>query len=137
LQADLLHHRSRVAEAMALLLTAKFLIHVVPLGWWRRSLGEVRNSVSIPKDADTPTPVVTAVNRAALRLPGEYVCLPRAMAVQWMLRRRGISASLVFGIAADQQHGALHALHAWVESGGTTIIGGSEQVYHRGLVLSH
>lgn len=136
MRLDLSHHRARVAEAMVLLLMAKFLVHVVPLRWWRRSLGEVRNSAGSTVNADTAIPVVSAVNRAALRLPGDYVCLPRAMTVQWMLRRRGIASALVFGIARDMKQGQLHDLHAWIEVGDNIVIGATpERSYARGLAL--
>jgi transglutaminase-like putative cysteine protease len=48
------------------------------------------------------------------------VCLPRAMATQAMLRRRGIASRLCLGVARD---GRSLAAHAWVEVGQQVIIG--------------
>lgn len=80
--------------------------------------------------------VGAAVMRAAERLPGTYVCLPRAMAVQWMLRRRGRPSTLVLGIQPEYASGDLHALHAWVEAGDQVIIGSDPtRTYARGLTL--
>jgi hypothetical protein len=50
-------------------------------------------------------------------------CLPRALAAQCMLRRRGIASRLCLGVA--RSGGAL-AAHAWVEIGSKTIVGGAE-----------
>jgi hypothetical protein len=50
-------------------------------------------------------------------------CLPRALAAQAMLRRRGIASQLCLGVARD--NGALSA-HAWLELGQAIIVGGNE-----------
>ena len=49
-------------------------------------------------------------------------CLPQALAAQALLLRHGYPADLRIGVARDQ--GRLEA-HAWVESGGQIVIGGS------------
>ncbi len=114
----------RVAEAMLLLVLAKFLIDHLRFGRWRHMLGKMeKTAASLPLDPKAIRPIIVAIYRATARLRGEYVCLPRAMAVQWMLRRRGIVSTLVFGIARDLKMGSLHDLHAWVEVGGTIVIG--------------
>lgn len=51
------------------------------------------------------------------------LCLPRALAAQTMLRRRGIASRLCLGVA--REGGALRA-HAWVEVEGRTMVGGAE-----------
>jgi hypothetical protein len=125
-----------VAEAAILLLLAKSLIWWVPMGLWRRTLGAVGGLPTHATRRVEAMPLVAAVERAGQRLPGEYVCLPRAMAVQWMLRRRGIGSALVFGIARDMKVGQLHDLHAWVEVGDSIVIGAMpERSYARGLAL--
>lgn len=50
-------------------------------------------------------------------------CLPRALAAQAMLRRRGIPSRLCLGVA--RQDGELIA-HAWVEIGQDKVVGGAE-----------
>ena len=52
------------------------------------------------------------------------LCLPRAMAVQAMLRRRGIASRFCLGAARD---GQVLAAHAWVELGDEIIIGGGAE----------
>jgi hypothetical protein len=46
------------------------------------------------------------------------LCLPRALAVHAMLRRRGIASRLCLGVARDGQK---LIAHAWVETGETTV----------------
>jgi hypothetical protein len=58
-------------------------------------------------------------------------CLPRAIAVQAMLRRRGIASRLCLG--ATREAGAL-AAHAWIELGDEIVIGGAEQPRYTNIV---
>ncbi len=128
-------HRLRVVEAMGLLLLARFLIILVPMRYWRSTLGRI-GTATIGGGGDACRHVIAAVLSGAQRLPVEMVCLPRAMAVQWMLRRRGVPSALVFGILPQLGSGDIHALHAWVESGGQTVIGDDPtREYRRGLSL--
>lgn len=121
---------------MALLLLARVLILLVPLRRWRGSLGRVAPAPSGTSVNIVHRRVVRAVLRATSWLPGDYVCLPRAMAVQWMLRRRGQSSALVFGVLPEHASGDMHALHAWVEVGGEVIVGADPtRTYARGLAL--
>ena len=50
-------------------------------------------------------------------------CLPRALAAQAMLRRRGIASKLCLGVARED--GALSA-HAWIELGQEVVVGGEQ-----------
>jgi hypothetical protein len=67
--------------------------------------------------------VVWAVTAAAERIPGPPTCLSRALAVQAMLARRGYPSRLHVGVTRDGQ-GKVEG-HAWVESEGQILIGGS------------
>ena len=49
-------------------------------------------------------------------------CLPRALAAQAMLRRRGIASRLCLGVA---RQGSELLAHAWVEIGKDKIVGGA------------
>jgi Transglutaminase-like superfamily len=133
---DVARNRARVAEAMLSLIVAKFLIDYVRFGRWRNSLGAVDNVTQCATNIASIYPVIRAVRRATERLRSEYVCLPRAMAVQWMLRRRGTPSTLVLGLARDMNAGALIGVHAWVEVSGTIVIGAMpDRDYVRGLAL--
>ena len=129
--------RARVAEAMVLLVIALLLVRLAPMRWWRRSLGRMAPSAASGSSTIAHRRIARAVVRATGWLPGEYVCLPRAMTVQWMLRRRGLPSALVFGVErGGLASGDLHALHAWVEAGDDILIGEDPtRTYVRGLTL--
>jgi len=61
--------------------------------------------------------VVTAVDRAGRYVPGG-TCLPQSVALAWLLRRRGVDASVCIGTRKD--YGRFEA-HAWVEVAGVAI----------------
>ena len=63
------------------------------------------------------------VRAVARRLPVEVVCLPRAVAAHWMLRRRGISSQVVFGVRRAAP-GRAPDYHAWLTVDGDTVMGG-------------
>lgn len=118
-RAELWLHRLRVAIAMALLCWARLLIAWVPLDRWRGKLGNARGHRSTP-DARQ---LATQVERAAARLPFESKCLPRAMVLSWMLRRKSIAHTVVFAVRPPHLRNSSDALHAWVEVEGSKIIG--------------
>ncbi|MBK6454749.1 MAG: lasso peptide biosynthesis B2 protein [Gemmatimonadetes bacterium] len=61
-----------------------------------------------------------AVATAARHLPWKPVCLPQAVAAQWMLRRIGIPSTLYLGIDPNGNYDA----HAWVRAGAEIVTGG-------------
>jgi hypothetical protein len=67
--------------------------------------------------------VGAVVARDAHRVPWRPTCLPQALAVQRMLRRRGIPARLHLGVGAIADAEA----HAWVTVGHKAVIGASER----------
>lgn len=132
------HHRLRVAEAIVLLLLARACVAFLRFGTWRRWVGKASPCVDTARHASAPNPIsracTQAVERAALRLPGS-LCLPQAMALQWMLRRRQQPSTIVLGAAAGQDRGSVNMLHAWVEQGGTILLGDSGGVHRPVLQL--
>jgi hypothetical protein len=69
------------------------------------------------------------IDEAAWFLPCETVCLPRAIAAQVLLRRRGIGTTLYYGAATLPERGL--TAHAWVQDGSQVIVGRSDgQDYH-------
>ncbi len=122
--------RLLVAEAVAWLILARLLIAGPRLGWWRRWLGPVAAGplATIPSAADCH--LAKAVGRAAVRLPGGARCLPQAMALHWMLRRRSRPSQLVIAALPGMVRGGLDSLHAWVETGGAILIGELDQPFH-------
>ena len=64
---------------------------------------------------------VSAVRRVNPHLPWRSVCIHQGLALQWLLRRRGFPARLLYG--TNMADGKLQA-HVWVELNGEAIIGG-------------
>jgi hypothetical protein len=122
-------HRIRVAEAAILLIVARALVAWVPFRWWRSSLGAMQDPkfgdavALIPSQAAAARAVARALERADSRLPLHFKCLPRAMATQWMLRRRSIPAAVVLGVLVAESRGTINDLHAWVTTGNCVLIG--------------
>jgi hypothetical protein len=106
---------------MALLCGARLLVDWVLLARWRRSLG-LSAGVS-GDDARTAWATAADVEWAAKRLPFETKCLPRAMAVSWLLRRERIGHAVVVAVRPPEMRGSDDALHAWVEVAGETLVG--------------
>lgn len=82
----------------------------------RRAFGAVSASPRDPRD------LATAVERAAARVPFAQNCLAKALAAQAMFERRGMDCRVRVG--ARRGAGAW-AAHAWLESGGRTLLGAS------------
>jgi transglutaminase superfamily protein len=71
-----------------------------------------------------------AVETAARYVPWRAVCFQKGIALQWMLRRRGVDARLHYGVGRDEA-GDLKA-HVWVGANDHIIIGGEEaELYQR------
>jgi hypothetical protein len=120
--------RLLVAEALLLLVLARLLVAGPRFGMWRRWLGLVGQSVSgDPIQSDWQ--LACAVERARQWLPGQAKCLPQAMALHWMLRRRRRPSVLVIATLPGALRGNLDDLHAWVEIGQTVMIGQSDQPF--------
>lgn len=80
--------------------------------------------------------VARVVRRVARHVPFPVVCLPQAMAAQWMLRRRGIPSRLFFGArrrlrpeSAPHTDGSASGMdfHAWLTVGDDCVLGGAER----------
>ena len=115
------HQRAMAVEAVACLLLARVVVHRVPMRYWRGRIDGTEEGAT-PARRLLGRTVGTMVRRVACRLPVRAVCLPRAMAAQWMLRRRGVSSRLMFGVrrgAADRRL----EYHAWLTVGGECVIG--------------
>jgi hypothetical protein len=113
--------RQRTLRAMALLCGARILVNWVPLARWRRFLG--LSAGASRKDAEIARAAAADVEWGAKRLPFETKCLPRAMAVSWLLRRKRIGHAVVVAVRPPEMRGSDDALHAWVEVAGETLVG--------------
>ena len=133
-----MHSLSRFVRLSApeqrLLVEAMFLLAAIGPGLWllpfetvRRLLARVARTPAGLREVDLPSTqsVVWAVTVASRYVPraGSGACLTQALAAQTMLARRGHQALLRIGLTKDEER-RLQA-HAWVESEGEVVIGGS------------
>lgn len=117
---------------MAWLVLARLLVARVRFGRWRRWLGipvaPQASDATLRLDANlAQRRLARAVIRAAGRLPNESLCLPRAMALHWMLRRRGLGGVLHVGVLPGGARGTLDDLHAWVTRSEEVLLGGDDK----------
>lgn len=105
---------------MTALSAARLVVAFAPFDRWSGTLG--RSGGSARKLAEAQR-LARQVDWAAHKLPFETRCLPRAIALSWLLRRRNIGHAVVFAVRPAEHRGKADALHAWVEIGGTKLIG--------------
>jgi len=108
---------------MARLCWAQLLVSWVPFERWRDGLGRAHSNGEA-NPAGEAKRLAADVEWAARRLPYEVKCLPRAMALSWMLGRRGVSNTVVIAVRPNQLRRSPDTLHAWVEVRGETLLGG-------------
>ncbi len=110
--------RVYLREAAVMLVMAKLAVRFVPparlFAWADRPPRRIRRFA-----ADEARWVAWAIEERGARAPA----LPRALAAQAMLRRRGIASRLCLGVARE---GGEVAAHAWVEIGNDKIAGGAK-----------
>lgn len=114
--------RLRTTRAAGLLCLTVLLVALVPLRWWRRTLGSARSADS-HADPATARRLAAHIERAAWRLPLTVKCLPQAIALSWQLRRRAVDHRVVLAVRPPGQRDGDDALHAWVEAGDRIILG--------------
>jgi Transglutaminase-like superfamily len=120
--------RFLLLEAFVLLGFARLLVLTVPFKWLARSLGRHMNESGEhvePSELQRARMIGAAVRSSANYTPWESVCLPQAVAAQWMLKRRRISATLYLGVAKNETLPQKLAAHAWLRCGQTILTGAS------------
>lgn len=104
-----------VAYAATKLLGSTRLMRVIG----RAAPAEPRQT-TVPDLAARARRTARTVDAVAAKLPWSTACLPRALTLRAMLRRRGIRCELHLGITSTMPLAA----HAWVTAGGTVVHGG-------------
>lgn len=121
--------RLETLEAMAFLTFARLLIACVRFDRWRAALGR-QSDTPLQSTADRlDFHLARVTDRAAGHLPFTCLCLPRAMALHWLLWRRRRPSELVIATLPEARRGAPDDLHAWVEKGGKILIGNTNLPY--------
>lgn len=123
--------KAMALEAAFFLLAARLLVKHVRMARWRRwvvtgqgmdaSADASGEKPLCPTTRPVPRKVGRVVARVAEFVPFEAVCLPQAMAAQWMLRRRGIGSRLFYGFR--RRPGSDLELHAWLTTDGEGVVG--------------
>ena len=122
-------------KAALLLLIARLLVLYVPMRHWRHRLASAEPANSPARPPFMAWKVARIVSRVAAHVPFQAVCLPQAMAAQWMLRRRGTPSHMSFGARRERNEAAAKDLefHAWLNVGGKCILGGQELATYSAL----
>ena len=121
-KGDLLRWRLLVVEAVAALAFASAALATLP---FRRAIriGSLPLSSAAERRV-SPVRAAAAVRRAARLVPWRAVCIQQGLALQWLLRKRGVEGLLHYGIRVAED-GVLQA-HVWVDVDGQTVIGSEE-----------
>lgn len=118
--------RLLLLEAFALLGMARLLVLAIPFRWLARSLGahmQESGARTNPDDLHLARLIGQAVCSAANNTPWQSVCLPQAVAGQWMLKRRRIPATIYLGVAKADAKPEQLAAHAWLRCGDIILTG--------------
>jgi Transglutaminase-like superfamily len=116
-----------------LLIRATFLLETIKLGMWLLPFRTLRSLLTQAacvsrkpqhRDHASAERIAWAVDAAGRHTPGLKTCLVRSLAAQVLLTWHGHPAFLHLGVVRGKQ-GQFQA-HAWVESEGKIVIGGSE-----------
>jgi len=114
--------RRYLREAAVGVFLAQLAVRFIPtarlFAWAERPPRRVRRFAT-----DETRWIAWAVERVGRGAQLNSACLPRALAAQAMLRRRGIPSRLCLGVARE---GSGLLAHAWVEIGQDKIVGGAE-----------
>lgn len=121
-----------VTEATLLLVIARVALWLVPFHQLMAVLSRPTAQVKFTEAEriETRQIVRQGVLAARRRLPFPTTCLHRAIAAHWMLRRRGVSTTLYYGVTRS---GGKLTAHAWVQDGDVGVIGlraTRQQRYH-------
>lgn len=108
-------------EAACTLTWLKLLIWLRPFRRYRHRLAPRETSPKRILSALEVADLVWAVDAVARVAPRRFDCLPQALAIQTMLRRRGGDCGVRLGVAASTDGG--FRAHAWVEYEQVVIVG--------------
>lgn len=114
------------AEAWIFLAIARLMLIFIPFRKVAKLLGRAMYEApaTILPDPAVPSRISTAIQRAGRRSPWRTKCFEQAVAAKIMLKLRGITSTVYFGVN-NSTPGRMLA-HAWLKSNSTTVTGGPE-----------
>ncbi|MFM5925063.1 MAG: lasso peptide biosynthesis B2 protein [Novosphingobium sp.] len=113
--------RCRTIEAMGALVLARAVIAALHLSRWNRHFGLAGTPTAA--QCEEACRLSAHVRRAAQRLPLNWKCLPQALALSRMLRRRGVPHLLVIAARPAGARSGADDLHAWIAAGDMIVLG--------------
>ena len=112
-----------MVKAAALLATVRLMLSLLPFPRARRFFEWASEPSGRPiADGFPVARLAWAVEVTSAHVPGGRHCLTKAFAAQILLSRRGHPAIVRYGVLKNPNREFM--AHAWLESGGTVIIGG-------------
>jgi hypothetical protein len=137
------YERRIVLAAAAGLVTTWLGLRLAGFRRWHRALEWIALTTAKPLDTTSAGVVERAreiaglVAAAARNLPWRMYCLEQSLVVWWLLRRRGIPATLRMG---GRKEGERFEAHAWVELEGANLSDSDTEYIHfipfEGLITS-
>ena len=106
---------------MARLIAARGVVALMPLERWHGRFG-LTGPVT-PAALAEARRLAAHVRRGAGRLPLASKCLPQALALSRMLRRRRIAHHLIIAARPDAARTGKDDLHAWIEVDTAIVLG--------------
>ncbi|MGV3513210.1 MAG: lasso peptide biosynthesis B2 protein [Novosphingobium sp.] len=133
----------KVLRAMTYVVVARFLVRFVAFSRWRASVGQMvdpamalaANATSMNATARSAAfALARQIDRACSRLPGTSRCLPRAVALRWLLHGQPLTVLTVIAFSKVDRAGE-DAYHAWVECGGELLIGHCDRAGYEPIMV--
>src|SRR5262249_23470259 len=124
--------KSLVLESLVMLAAARLLVTTTPSRSLVARIGGVPAKESEPGNSGRPSQqtgsprIGRLIERVARITWWRSMCLEKALACKWMLRRRGIPSTMYVGMAKQNEG---FAAHAWLVAEGQTVTGGGTTVY--------
>ena len=115
--------RRALLPALATVAAVRVLLRLVPLPTWQRLAARVSSGRQSGESANAALQDVTWAVRVVSRAVPGATCLTQALAAQLLLARRGCPSRLKIGVARTPD--ARLRAHAWLESDGLVVLGGS------------
>ncbi|MES2033614.1 MAG: lasso peptide biosynthesis B2 protein [Pseudomonadota bacterium] len=111
------------AEAVGALAISAFVVAIIPFRRIAAFAGKapVRSAPPPDEQARLIARVKWAIGAGARRSPWRAMCFEQGLAAQWMLRRRGVPATLYYGVAQRPEEGL--KAHVWVRVGVAPVVG--------------
>ncbi len=129
--------RFELFEAIFWLLAARQALRYIPFSRLvpRLSQGIIAAEIIGPERTRLCLRVRWLVLRASHCFPGEFVCFPRAIAAQGMLRRRRVGTELYYGATVMPEIGL--KTHVWLQDGTVGVVGYGAAEQYRVLACYH